>query len=208
MSAKHKRPFFVFAAVAAVCCMVLVTGIRGSRADDGHVPVVADNSSVAGAGAPIAPIPESPDPSSSDSDHAGPVAADPRWGGGFEITTPGLDESLTDSDGGDSESGPGSGAMVPPPFDLPPTPTDVDPDDVTVPPVTDDPGGQGRGDRGGKKDKDKNKDKDKGKDEQGDDSAAEGEEEVDPDVYGLPEDDVDGGHEGEGEGPDDPETTP
>ena len=31
MSAKHKRPFYVFAAVAAVCCLVLVTGMRGEQ---------------------------------------------------------------------------------------------------------------------------------------------------------------------------------
>ena len=41
MSAKHKRPFYVFAAVAAICSMVLVTGIRGSKADDGRAPVFA-----------------------------------------------------------------------------------------------------------------------------------------------------------------------
>ena len=41
MSAKHKRPFYVFAAVALLCTMVLVSGVRGSRADDGHSPLVA-----------------------------------------------------------------------------------------------------------------------------------------------------------------------
>jgi hypothetical protein len=202
VSAKHKRPFFVFAAVAAVCCMVLVTGIRGSKADDGRIPVVADGSSVSDAGAPIAPIPDAPDSSSSNPDHSGPAGADPSGDGGFEITTPGLDESLTDPGGGDTESGSGSGVMAPP--------IDVDPGDVTVPPLTDNADGKGRGDRGGKKNKgkDKGKDKDEDEDEEGDDSAAE--EEVDPDVYELP-DDVDEDHEGEGdhpEGPDDPETTP
>jgi len=33
VSAKHKRPFYVFAAVAAICCMVLVTGMRTSKAE-------------------------------------------------------------------------------------------------------------------------------------------------------------------------------
>jgi hypothetical protein len=46
VSAKHRRPFYVFAVVAAICSLVLVTGIRSSRADPtpGNVTVAPDTS--------------------------------------------------------------------------------------------------------------------------------------------------------------------
>ena len=43
MSAKHKRPFYVFAVVAAMCSLVLVTGIRtsGGRATGAETAATA-----------------------------------------------------------------------------------------------------------------------------------------------------------------------
>ena len=38
MSAKHKRPFYVFAAVAAICCLVLVIGMRPDKANSVREP--------------------------------------------------------------------------------------------------------------------------------------------------------------------------
>jgi hypothetical protein len=200
VSAKHKRPFYVFAAVAAVCCMVLVTGVRGSKADDGQSPVIA-GSQVTDPGHTLTPIPDALDSSSQDSDSGSPVGPDPSWEGDVDITTPSLDDTVTGADGDD----PDSGLIVLPPLDLPP-PTAVDPGDVTVPPVTDDADGKGRGDRG-KKDKDKGKDKDEQGDEAEAEAESESEEEVDPDVYGLPEGEE--GNEGDqSEEPVDPESTP
>lgn len=207
MSAKHKRPFYVFAAVAAICCMVLVTGIHGNRTDDGNTPVVAD-SPLTESGALIARSPGAGDGTSSGVDPGATGGANTGSEGGVLPTIPGLNGALTGPDGGDAESGPNSGLIVLPPFDLPLPP-------VVDPPVTDDTSDDSdRGERGGKKDK--GKDKDEQGDEPGDEATAdaESEDEVDPDVYALPEDEGDegdGGTEGNGDsadGPVDPETTP
>ena len=55
MSAKHKRPFYVFAAVAAICCVVLVTGIReaGSSSGSGTGENELAGAELNGAGEPI-----------------------------------------------------------------------------------------------------------------------------------------------------------
>ena len=195
MSAKHKRPFYIFAAVAAICSMVLVTGIRGSKAEDSRAPVFA-GSQVTGAGIPISPLPGAPEITSPGAE-PGATGGDATGAeGDFDPTLPGPDGWLTRPGGGDAENGSHSGVTVLPPF--------VDAvEDGTVPPATDDESDdKGHGNRGGKKGK--NKDKDKVKDEHGnqaDDEAvadAESEDEVDPDVYGVDEDEV----EAEGEGPD------
>lgn len=47
MSAKHMRPFYVFAAVAAICSMVLVTGLRGD-AGERRAPAAGDAPIVGG----------------------------------------------------------------------------------------------------------------------------------------------------------------
>ncbi len=204
MSAKHKRPFYVFAAVAAVCCMVLVTGIRGSRADDGGGPVVAD-SQLTKSGALIERSPGAGDLTSSDVDPGATGGAGTGLDGDPDVTIPGPDGSLPD--GGDAEVGPNSGVSLLSPHGLPLQPVDVDPGDVTVPPATDDTSdGNGRDNRGGKKDK--GKDKEEQGDEADADAESEDEVEVDPDVYGLPDDE---GEELEGdqsEEPVDPEPTP
>ena len=203
MSAKHKRPFYVFAAVAAVCCMVLVTGIRGSKADDGGNPVVA-GSQLTESGALIERSPGAGDITSSDADPGATGGA----GTGLDVdstaTIPGPDGSPPD--GGDAEVGPNSGSSLLPPGD------------VTVPPTSDDTSDDnGRGERDGKKGK--GKDKDEQGDESGDETEAdaesesesEDEDEVDPDVYDPPEDEGEEGDELEGdqsEEPIDPEATP
>ncbi len=193
MSAKHKRPFYIFAAVAAICCMVLVTGIRGSKAEDSRAPVFA-GSQVTDAGTTISPLPGAPEITSPSSE-PGATGGDATGAeGDFDPTLPGLDGLLTGPGGGDAENGSQSGVTVLPPF--------LDPvEDGTVPPVTDDESdGKGRGHRGGKKDKDKDKVKDEHGNEADEEAAAdaESEDEVDPDVFGVDEDEV----EGEGEDPD------
>ncbi len=116
MSAKHKRPFYVFAAVAAVCCMVLVTGIRGSKADDGGNPVVA-GSQLTESGALIERSPGAGDITSSDVDPGATGGAGTGLDGDLNATIPGLDGSLPD--GGDAEVGPNSGVSLLPPYGLP-----------------------------------------------------------------------------------------
>ena len=58
MSAKHKRPFYVFAAVAAVCCLVLVTGYSGADpspgSETGKKELAADD--ISDGHRPIAPL--------------------------------------------------------------------------------------------------------------------------------------------------------
>ena len=208
MSAKHKRPFYVFAAVAAVCCMVLVTGIRGSKADDGGGPVVG-GSLLTESGALIERSPGAGDLPSPDVDPGTTGSAGTRLDGDLNATIPGLEGSLPD--GGNAEVGPSSGVSLLPPYGLPLQPEDVDPGDVTVPPVSDDTSDDNRpGERDGKRGKDKDKD-DESEDETEADAESEDEVEVDPDVYGLPEDEGEEGDELEGdqsEEPVDPEATP
>jgi hypothetical protein len=194
VSAKHKRPFYIFAAVAVICGMVLFTGIR-SKAEDSHAPVLA-GSQVADGGTTISPLTDEPE-TTSPSSEPGATGGDATGAeGDFDPTLPDLDGSLTAPGGGDAQDGSHSGVTVLPPF--------VDPvEDGTVPPVTDDESdGKGRGHRGGKKDKDNDKDKDEHGNQPDDEAVADAEsdDEVDPDVFGVDEDEV----EGQGEELDDP----
>ena len=63
MSAKSKRPFYVFAVVAAICALVLVTGIRTSKAGppSGEPTVSAGSTMFDSAGRPIGPLAEAMD---------------------------------------------------------------------------------------------------------------------------------------------------
>lgn len=171
MSAKHKRPFYVFAGVAAICGLVLVTGIRGSKADDGGPPafVTAPIAGVESSSDDLADAPASrPDPGLLLAlDTMGGPGAGP---GGALPTTPDGEPSETGVDGLENLlTSLGSGAFIlpPPPVGLVP-PTGDDPDAVT-PPVTDDEvrssGGKRRGHQN---DDDKGPGKDEGDDEGGD----------------------------------------
>ncbi len=175
MSAKQQRPFYVFAAVAAICCFVLVTGVRASE-PDGHRPVFA-GASVADAraattrylGGPVAPGPELA-PGVTGGDGTGSVGDV----GDVGAVAPDPDQPAerTPADGADAESGPTSGlAMLPP--------VTVNPGEVALPVGDDQVAGKHRGEKGKKK----------GKDKQGDEAEAdaESEDEVDPNAYGMPE---------------------
>ena len=136
MSARHKRPFYVFAVVAAICSLVLVTGMRGKAASP-PAPEIAGPGMTTGAPAPLKDAEEidalvaqavatqkdyvvhemiverdgvpGEDPSSSPSD-----------GTGLPEGTPGQDQD---------ESGPDSGLSAPPGEELPGSPPTDDPDD-------------------------------------------------------------------------------
>lgn len=174
MSAKHKRPFYVFAAVAVVCSMVLVTGVRGSRAEDGRAPVLA-GSAVTSPGSLIAPVPTGSEAAVPDSDDGAPGSSGTGPQRELEVGSPEPDDSLA---GGDPAAGPASGVIVLPRFDFPLPPVSVTPGDVIVPPGSDEGDRKGRGEHRGKK----GKNKDKGGD-QSEEAEADSEEEVDPNVY-------------------------
>ena len=155
MTAKSKRPFYVFAAVAFLCCMVMVAGVRGSRADDGRSPLLAGPQILDRA--PTL-IPSTDEPGSvTDGDPGATGGAGP---GGSDAPTPDLGRPPLESEieGPEAREVPqsGVGVLAPPDFATPPEA--VDPG--VTPPVTDEeePGTKGRGHK---------KDKDKGKDGQG-----------------------------------------
>jgi hypothetical protein len=162
VSAKHKRPFFVFAAVAAICCMVLVTGVR-SKADGSGSPEYVVAPPIATAAPPIPAEPKAPVGSAPGS---GPETdADPGRGssdgsrgtdqapGSFDV--PKSDTGPTDQGGPEPDSG-----LTDVPLPDPPGPVDLDPgtdDELGLP---DDDGGKPdkskarkhRGKHGGKND--------------------------------------------------------
>lgn len=143
MSTKHKRPFVVFAAVAAICCMVLVTGVR-SKADGSHTPDVF-SATVETAGPPISPLPEptvtsTPDPApKTDADSGRATNGGPTSpaSGEFEVPPPDTGPAR-----GDRE--PDSGRIVVPPLPVPPGPgpVDADPGDADELRPSDDDGGK------------------------------------------------------------------
>jgi hypothetical protein len=153
LSAKHKRPFAVFAAVAIMCAMVVITGVR-SKADVPPVPE-ADSNRVSTSGT-IEPLPESHGPitpeadpgSTSDFGDGSQGATDTRPPGEFEEPTPPSDDG--GSDNGNGTADPLDGVISLPPLVLP-DPDDALPgDDETDAPDDDGKGkgGKGRGGRG------------------------------------------------------------
>jgi hypothetical protein len=160
VSAKHKRPFYIFAAVAAVCCMVLVTS-WGSKAQYGRSHVTASPPVAQGAVITLEPeVPGGVSPSDAESQGGGTSAAEPAdvdpepgastEGSDTETGTDPRDEDL---------SGPAAGEGTLDQPDVTPSDDDaVDGDDQG----DDDQGRPGRG-RGHKKDRDH----DNGKDEPG-----------------------------------------
>ena len=153
MTAKHKRPFYVFAAVALLCCMVLVAGVRGSRADDGRGPLQA-GPPVSDAAPTLTPFPAAPEvisPSGGPPPDGGP-------GSGATGEPDAIVEDLggvrvgVDPDRDDVFSFPQSGVATLPPFDLSEPPLTGP---GVTPPVEDETRRKGRGHHDGKgKDKD------------------------------------------------------
>ena len=148
MSAKQKRPFFIFAAVAAVCCMVLVTGVRSKANDSQEPPYYAAPSSTNGS--TIKPLPEAPDGSARgpgpvtqrDAGQGTPDGSSGGTHGPATFDSPQANAADADprDDGG---SAPDSGVNDVPQVDLPDLPpVEVDPD-LTGPP--DDKGGNSAG---------------------------------------------------------------
>lgn len=152
MTAKSKRPFYVFAAVAFLCCMVMVAGVRGSRADDGRSPLLAGPEILERAPTLI-PSTEVLGPVS----EGDPGATGGSGPAGSDGSIPDLDRSPVDSEleSRDASAVEDSGIGVLPQGSSAP-PEGVDPSET--PSTTDDePGIKARGHKKGKgKDKDKN----------------------------------------------------
>jgi hypothetical protein len=130
VSAKHKRPFAVFAAVAVICGMVLVTGVSRSKAEPPHGPDYF-SATVTDGGPPLAPLPEaegSVAAGSGPQTDSGPQGEDqkaPRTTGSSDFVAPPSGGGEGDNDG---SAEPDSGiAVVPPTFPLVPDPVDLDP---------------------------------------------------------------------------------
>jgi hypothetical protein len=159
LSAKHKRPFAVFAAVAIICAMVLITGVR-SKAEAPLVPDAGSNR-VSTSGT-IAPLPEPQGPITPEADPG--ITSD--FGGGSpeapDTTPGGLEEPTLPSGDGGSDDGyaptdPLDGVIPLPPLAIP-DPEDALPgDDETDAPGDDGKGKGGKG-RGGRGDDGKNDD--------------------------------------------------
>lgn len=193
MSAKHRRPFAVFAAVAVICGMVLITGVR-SKAEDARAP---EHDMAVAPGTTVSPTQAT---QGSDTIEASPPSVPEAQGDLTENPDTSAFSELDEPPAGDSGNEEGNA-----PTDLPdgvipleiPDPTDVDlGDEESGNPGDSGDGkdGKGRGGRGkdGKNDKDEDKDGDKGGDGQPDD-----EEPVDADELtdqpvdeGLPETDL------------------
>lgn len=197
MSAKHKRPFAVFAAVAMICGMVLFTGVR-SKAEDGSERYSASPPTAADT---LTPLPETQDPSTIESSpnsgaagSAGGSSEYPETSGTGDLWTP-SEEGTGETDAGGDPAGVFDGVGELDPRDL----GGDDPGEEDSKPQ-DDGGkdGKGRGGRGkdGKNDKD-----DEGENDEGEGGEPEEEDPVE-ETEGLPEDPVD---EGLPEDPVDPE---
>lgn len=202
MSAKHKRPFAVFAAVAMICGMVLFTGVH-SKAEDsrsenlaGSSPTRADT---------LTQLPETQDPPTiGSSPNSGATGSEGGSSGTPETSEPGdsgipltEDESRGTGEGGDP-AGVFGGIGELEPQGLGDEGTG---EEESGP--QDDGGKDGKG-RGGR-----NKDGKNDKDDEGENGEGEGDEpeEDEPveETEGLPEEPVD---EGLPEDPADPEVTP
>jgi hypothetical protein len=182
VSAKHRRPFFVFAAVALICSMVLITGL--SKAEDSRAPR-HDSGNIAAPGGTISP---SLDSSGSPGSGAGPgTDADTASGSKDTSDIWGPSASGARPGGGPGEPDSGVSSLPPlidltnPEFDLPET----DIDELDGPPLDDGTShgprvraGHGKDGKGDEAKGDQTKD-----DETGDDEADD---------------------KGDGDGPDDP----
>jgi hypothetical protein len=183
LSAKQKRPFFMFVAVAAVCCMVLVTGVR-SKASEFREP---EHSAVPNptSGRTLEPLPDAtvrsaPGPGAQTQRDAGPSTT---AGSSGDIPHPATFDGPR-SDAGPTDDGgsePDLDVIDDLGFDLPdaPPPFDDDPgpgEHPTGPP--DDKGGNsaGRHARGHSNAAAKHQDKKDPKDEDG--GGADGEDDV------------------------------
>jgi hypothetical protein len=126
VSARHKRPFAVFAAVALICGIVLITGVRSKAEPPGPV---AGSLRVSTSGT-LSPLPEPQGPVTSeaappaDPDLGDGSPADPDPSAGFEAP-PSADSGSDDgSDDVSEETDPLDGVISVPPLVVP------DPDDA------------------------------------------------------------------------------
>lgn len=115
MSANGKRPFYVFAAVAAICSMVLVGGMRGSKAEPAD-PHHTASPPVVGAGAPLSPSSEAPGgviPPEDDEEGGGRGSTGPIVEADFDLTTP--QELPSGGDTDDADDAADTDALAGPP---------------------------------------------------------------------------------------------